>query len=324
MMADAPPPRVRIALDAMGGDHAPAATVAGALQAQKAGMDVVLVGQPDCLRVAMASQGALGVLPVVPAGEVVGMGENPALALHTKRDASIRVAARLVADGRADALISAGSTGATLTAALLLLGRLPDVRRPVVGALIPTKHGRVLLVDAGGSAAAQPEALVGYAWIGAAYAGVLGIDAPRIGLLNVGVESGKGNALAKAAYALLGGVPSFVGNVEPAGVLGGAVDVVVTDGFTGNIFLKAVEAVSGGYRDRAAIVLGVAGEVVVAHGAAGAEEVAEAVRMAAEAATVGVSGKIAAQLARGLGGVPRSGRGLGGVPRSGRGLGGTR
>ncbi|MGH8884037.1 MAG: phosphate acyltransferase PlsX, partial [Egibacteraceae bacterium] len=322
-MADAPPARVRVALDAMGGDHAPAVTVAGALLAHAAGVDVVLVGQPDRLRAVMAGEGAPGLLPVVPAAEVVGMGEDPALALRTKRDASIRVAARLVAEGRAEALVSAGSTGATLAAALLLLGRLPGVRRPVIGALIPTKHGRVVLVDAGGSAAAQPEALVGYARMGAAYAGVLGVDAPRVGLLNVGVEPGKGNALAKAAHELLGGVPSFVGNVEPAGALDGSVDVVVTDGFTGNIFLKAVEAASGGYGDRAAIVLGVAGEVLVAHGAAGAEEVAEAVRMAAEAAAAGVSGKMAAQLARGLGGAPRSDRGLGGAPRSDRGLGGA-
>ncbi len=256
----------------------------------------------------MAGEGASGLLSVVPAAEVVGMGEDPALALRTKRDASIRVAARLVAEGRADALVSAGSTGATLAAALLLLGRLPGVRRPVVGALVPTKHGRIVLVDAGGFAAAQPEALVSYARVGAAYAEVLGVDAPRVGLLNVGVEPGKGNALAKAAHELLGGVPGFVGNVEPDGVLGGSVDVVVTDGFTGNIFLKAVEAASGGYGDRAAVVLGVAGEVLVAHGAASAGEVAGAVRMAAAAAGAGLSGKIAAQLARsteGFGEVPR-------------------
>ena len=314
-MDDSPSARVRVALDAMGGDHAPAATVTGALQAYEAGVDVVLVGQPARLHAAMANQRAQELLSVVPAAEVVGMDEDPALALHIKRDASIRVAASLVAEGHADALVSAGSTGATLAAALLLLGRLPGVRRPIVGALVPTTRGRVVLVDAGGSAAAQPDALVGYAQIGMAYAGVLGIDAPRVGLLNVGAEPGKGNPFAKAAYELLGGLPGFAGNVEPDGVLGGSVDVVVTDGFTGNIFLKAVEAASGAQGDCAAVVLGVAGEVLVAHGAAGAGEVAEALRMAARAAATDLSGKMAAHLARGLGGAPRPDKGLGGAPR---------
>lgn len=304
------PDRVRVALDAMGGDHAPIATVAGALRARGAGVEVILVGQPDALDAALVAAGAADALPLVPAAEVVEMHEDPVIALRTKRNASVRVAAQLVAEGRAEALVSAGSTGATLAAALLVIGRLPGVRRPVVGALIPvgcvplrgrrtylTSQPRVVLVDAGGNADAHPEALVGYARMGAAYAGALGVDAPRVGLLNVGVEPGKGNAQAKVAYKLLRGVAGFVGNVEPDGVLNGAVDVVVTDGFTGNIFLKAVEAASGGYGDSGAMVLGVAGEVLVAHGAAGAEDVAAAVRMAAEAATAGLSGKVAAQLA---------------------------
>ncbi|MGH8907419.1 MAG: phosphate acyltransferase [Egibacteraceae bacterium] len=288
---------VRVALDAMGGDHAPAVTVEGALRARAAGLEVVLVGQPALLHAALAEAGASDEFTVVVATDVVRMDEDPALALRTKRDTSIRVAARLVASGKVDALVSAGSTGATLAAALLVIGRVPGVRRPVVGALIPTRRaGRAVLVDAGGSAEAQPEALVGYARMGMAYAGVLGSQAPRVGLLNVGVETGKGNALAKAARALLGSTPGFVGNVEPRDVLDGAVDVVVTDGFTGNIFLKTVEAASGGYGDSAAVVLGVAGEVLVAHGAATAEEVAEAVRMAAKAALAGLWGRVAAQL----------------------------
>jgi glycerol-3-phosphate acyltransferase PlsX len=288
---------VRIALDAMGGDHAPEVTVHGALQAHAAGLDVVLVGQPATLSAVLAEAGGSDKLPVVAATDVVRMDEDPALALRTKRDASIRVAAQLVASGEADALVSAGSTGATLAAALLVIGRVPGVRRPALGALIPTRRGgHAVLVDAGGSAEAQPEALVGYARMGLAYAGALGAYAPRMGLLNVGAEPGKGNALAKAAYALLGFTPGFVGNVEPRDVLDGAVDVVVTDGFTGNIFLKAVEAVSGSYGDGAAVVLGVAGGVLVAHGAATAQEVAEAVQMAAEAAAAGLWGKVTAQL----------------------------
>ena len=290
---------MRVALDAMGGDHAPAATVGGAVQAHAAGVEVVLVGQPARLSALLDQVGAREEIAVVAATEVVGMDEEPALALRTKRDASIRVAAQLVASGEADALVSAGSTGATLAAALLVLGRVPGVRRPVLGAVIPTRRGgRVVLVDAGGSAEAQPEALVGYAEIGLAYAGVLGACAPRVGLLNVGCEPRKGNALAKAAHELLQPFPGFTGNVEPDGVLDGSVDVVVTDGFTGNIFLKAVEAASGGYGDNAAVVLGVAGEVLVTHGAATAHVVAEAVRMAAEAAAAGLSGKVAARLQR--------------------------
>jgi glycerol-3-phosphate acyltransferase PlsX len=189
-----------------------------------------------------------------------------------------------------------------------VVGRVRGVRRPAVGALIPARAGgRVVLVDAGGSADAQPEALLGYARMGVAYAEVLReipgrSEGPRVGLLNVGAEPGKGNALTKAAFSLLESLPGFVGNVEPDGVLDGVVDVVVTDGFTGNIFLKTAEAVSGGYRDSAAMVLGIAGEVLVAHGAARAEEVADAVRMAAEAAAAGLSGKVAAHLARGPGG----------------------
>jgi glycerol-3-phosphate acyltransferase PlsX len=295
---------VRVALDAMGGDHAPDAVVDGALRAQGEGVEIVLVGRPDDIAAALARLGAPGALPVATASEVVGMDEDAAFALRTKRDASIRVAAQLVASGDADALVSAGATGGTLAAALLVLGRLPGVRRPAVGALIPSRDGgRVVLVDAGGSPDAQPEALLGYARMGMAYAEVLGEAPrpPRVGLLNVGAEAGKGNALAKAAHELLEGLPGFAGNVEPGGVLEGLVDVVVTDGFTGNIFLKTAEAVSGGYRDSAALVLGVAGEVLVAHGAAGAEEVADAVRMAVEASAAGLSGKVASHLARGEG-----------------------
>lgn len=285
-------------MDAMGGDDAPSVTVHGALQARGDGLEVILVGQPEILSAALAEAGAPDGLRIVAASDVIGMDEDPAFALRSKRDASVRVAARLVATGEADALVSAGSTGATLAAAHLVLGRVPGVRRPVIGALIPSRRGgRVVLVDAGGRAHAQPDALVGYARMGLAYAGVLGVGAPRVGLLNVGTEPGKGNALAKAAYELLHlGVPGFSGNVEPGGVLAGDVDVVVADGFTGNVFLKALEAASGRYGDSAAVVLGVTDEVLVTHGAATAEQVARALRMAAEVTAAGLSGKVAAQL----------------------------
>ncbi len=291
----------RVALDAMGGDFAPDATVAGALRAHAAGVDVVLVGRPRDLLAALAVAGARNALPIVAADDVVRMDEDPAIALRGKPRASIRVAAELVAEGRARALVSAGSTGATLAAALLTLGRVPGARRPVVAAVVPTQTGGVVVVDAGGSADVQPEALPAYARMASAYAAVRGVERPRVGLLNVGAEPGKGNALAKAAFGLLAADDGFVGNVEPAAVLAGAVDVVVTDGFTGNVFLKTVEAVAGPVATRAhggaAVLLGVAGEVLVAHGAAGPDEVAAALHTAAEVASARLSVRIAQRLA---------------------------
>lgn len=291
-------PRIapRIALDAMGGDHAPDAVVQGAVTAAGEGIDVVLVGVPDQVAAALERAGGAD-LPVVAAGEVVGMDEEPALALRTKPDASVRVAAALVAAGEADAFVSAGSTGATLASALLTLGRIEGVRRPVVAAVLPP---RGVLVDAGGTPDVQPDALVTYARMGKAYAQVLGVSQPRVGLLNVGEERGKGHALARAAFDLLDGLDGFVGNVEPQGVLSGAVDVVVTDGFTGNVFLKTVEALSGQPDEQgAAVVLGVKGEVLVAHGAAGPAEVAAALRMAATVAAGRLSQRVAQRLAEG-------------------------
>ncbi len=321
-----------IALDAMGGDHAPGALVAGALRAaEEDGLDVVLVGRPDEITRELRAAGADGRLAVVAAPEVVGMGEDPALALRAKPGASIRVAAALVAQGRAAALVSAGSTGATLAAALLSIGRLPGVRRPAVAAAMPiavigeeaVRH--VVLLDAGASADVQAEILASYARMGAAYVRVLGVMGrsrtrgtfePRVGLLNMASEAGKGNELARAAYSLLAGVPGFVGNVEPEAVLAGAVDVVVTDGFTGNVFLKTVEALRPAREDlvrargsdslplpgrpwpdaAAGVLLGVAGEVLVAHGAARAEEVRAALRAADRAVQARLSRAVAGLL----------------------------
>ncbi len=292
-MAPGAAPHVRVALDAMGGDHAPDVTVAGALRAQAEGVDVVLVGDRRRLEPLLAEAGAS--LPVVHAAQAVGMGEDPALALRAKRDTSIRRAAALVAGGQASALVSAGSTGATLAAALLEIGRQPGVRRPAIGAELP---GGVVLVDAGANAEVQPEALLAYARMGCAYARARGVTTPRIGLLNVGAEPGRGNALARAAFGLLSNLDSFAGNVEPDAVLGHRVDVVVTDGFTGNIFLKALEAIAGPKGGPgAAVLLGCARPVLVAHGAAGPEEVAAALATAAEVVAAGLIESISAELA---------------------------
>ena len=283
-----------VALDAMGGDHAPAAGVAGALRAAADGVDVVLVGDRGALEAELAAAG--GTLPIVDAPDAVGMDEDPILAVRSKPQCSVRVACQLVADGKTGAMLSAGSTGATLAAALLTLGRLTGVRRPVVAAVLPAGHDRrVVLLDAGGSMDVQPEALAGYATMGVAYARVLGVAAPRVGLLNVGEEPGKGNATAKAAFELLTRDPVFAGNVEPPAVLRGDVDVVVTDGFTGNVFLKTVEATTtaaADQRDAAALLLGVGGEVLVAHGAADADDVHRALRRADQLARARLANSI--------------------------------
>jgi phosphate acyltransferase len=291
----------------MGGDHAPANAVAGALRAEAAGVRVTLVGDEALLRRHLRGAGDGVEVEVVHAPQVVGMGEDPAIALRSKRAASIRVAAALVAEGRAGALVSAGSTGATLAASLLEIGRLPGVRRPAVGALLPTplrregQPGGTVLVDAGASPDAQPDALVAYAAMGAAYAAVRGVASPRVGLLNVGAEPGKGSAFAKEAFAALGALPEFAGNVEPAGVLAGEVDVVVTDGFTGNVLLKTVEALlqvpDGARGPGAAMLLGCAQPVLVAHGDADPEELAAALETAAQVAAAGVIAELGRRLA---------------------------
>jgi glycerol-3-phosphate acyltransferase PlsX len=286
----------------MGGDHAPAAIVAGAvLAAQEHGVAVTLVGRRDAVEAHLADVGGTDAVDVVDAPDVVEMDEDPVAAMRAKPLCSVRVACQLIADGAAGAVVSAGSTGATLTAALLTLGRLPGIRRPVVAAVLPLQGGkRVVLLDAGGTADAQAEAFRGYLLMGAAYAQVLGVAQPSVGLLNIGAEPGKGNAVAKEAHALLDGTTGFIGNVEPADVLAGIVDVVVTDGFTGNVFLKTIEAlapVDEANADAAALVLGVGGEVFVAHGSAGAEQIARAVATAAKVGKAGLAAMVGQRLA---------------------------
>lgn len=293
-----------VALDAMGGDHAPDAVIAGALRAvDDHGVRVVLVGRPDAIEPLLRARGRLGAIEVVPAADVIGMGEEPAMALRAKPDASVRVAAALVAEGRAQAMVSAGSTGATLAAGLFALGRAEGVRRPVVGALLPFGEPGTVLVDAGASPDVTAEQLAGHARMGIAYAQALGVRAPRVGLLNIGAEPGKGNALTREAQDLLAAAlgDAFAGNVEPDAVVAGAVDVVVADGFTGNVFLKTVEAVApaGQGHAGAAVLLGVQGNVLVAHGAAGEEDIVAALRMAERVAEDDCAGRVAKAMAEG-------------------------
>jgi glycerol-3-phosphate acyltransferase PlsX len=228
-----------IAVDAMGGDNAPGEIVAGAAEAAaRFGVPVVLVGPPDRI-------GDPRGLEVVPCTEVIEMHEEGAKAVRRKKDASLVVAAELVRDGKASAMLSAGNTGATVASALLRMGRLKGVSRPAIATPIPVPGSTpTVLLDAGANAEVQPAWLVQFAQMGAAYCRArFGIDQPRVGLLNIGEEESKGTALTKEAFALLQHAPGvrFVGNVEGRDLLSDDVDVVVTDGFTGNVALKTLE-----------------------------------------------------------------------------------
>lgn len=239
---------MRIAIDAMGGDHAPKSTVEGALAAAKewSDTDIVLVGRKSDLEPLLIN--APSNLTIHSAEEVIDAEDEPVKAVRRKKDASMVVAGRMVREGQADAMISAGNTGALMTTGLLVVGRMEGIERPALAPMIPTLDGRgVLALDLGANMDAKPEHLAQYALMGSVYRQkVHGIAKPRIGLLNVGTEAKKGNELTKAAYPLLEELPiEFVGNVEARDVLTGACDVLVCDGFAGNILLKTLEGTAG-------------------------------------------------------------------------------
>jgi glycerol-3-phosphate acyltransferase PlsX len=351
---------VRVAVDAMGGENDPQAAVWGALDVVAEGQArALLVGDPPRLQAAFdgwrtahpavargADERLRSSVEIVPAGSVITMDEHPAHAVRSKPDASVVVATRLVAEARAAACVSAGNSGATLAAALFTVGRIRGIDRPAIGADLPTATGTSFLVDAGANADCHPEWLSQFGVMGDVYARLmLGIDTPRIGLLSNGEEPEKGSHLAQEAHRLLGASQlRFVGNVEGTALLSGACDVIVTDGFTGNIALKTAEGVAqflfsaisheargsllgkaGGallaprlrpLRDRAdyrrtggALLLGVAGEVVVAHGRSDALAMAGAVRVAVRAARQGVSARIATAMRAGQPAGPTSSAG---------------
>jgi len=235
----------------MGGDFAPSAIVAGAKAAFDEGIDVVLVGPPELIG------DSLG-LSVVACTEVIAMDDDPAQSVRTKKDSSLVRAAELVRDGKACAMVSAGNTGATMGSALLRMGRLPSVLRPCIGAPIPRPGNTpVVLADAGANAECTPAMLVQFAQMGAAYCTTrYGVENPSIGLLSIGEEPTKGTPLVKETFALLqaSGL-NFFGNVEGRDLLHSPVDVIVTDGFTGNVALKTME---GSLK----FIMGVLGEVI--------------------------------------------------------------
>jgi glycerol-3-phosphate acyltransferase PlsX len=329
---------MRIVLDAMGGDYAPEAAVAGGVAAaRELGIEVVLVGQEDKVRAELAKHDTAGLsLPVIHASEVIAMDEHPAMAVRKKKDSSIVVGLRLVRDGDAAAFVSAGHTGACMAGALFIVGRLPGVERAPLATVFPSRTGRpFILTDIGANTDCRPEYLLQFATMAAIYAErVYGLSNPRIALLANGEEDTKGDKLVQETHALLKSTPGlhFVGNVEPKEMLAGAADVVVADGFPGNLTMKTAEAVAemilGLLREEltaslttklaaallrpafrrvrarmdyseygGALLLGLQGAVVIAHGRSNGRAVASAIRVAHQSVAQGAVGAIAQALA---------------------------
>jgi glycerol-3-phosphate acyltransferase PlsX len=232
----------------MGGDHAPAEPVAGAVQAAREfGIEVVLVGRPDELQRELAKHDTKGLqLPIEPAATVIPMDEhNPSTAWRRQRDSSLVVAMELLRDKRVDGLVSAGNTGAVVSAALFIVRRIEGIDRPCLGAVLPARHGPVVMADVGATPDARAVFLVQWAQMASLYAErALGIQRPRVGLLSNGEEEVKGNELVRETFPLLKATNlHFIGMVEGKDIPAGTADVVVTDGFTGNVVIKAIEGV---------------------------------------------------------------------------------
>lgn len=313
---------MKIVLDAMGGDHAPEVVIDGAVRAARdLDVEVLLVGRPEAIQPELARYDTTDLrLPIIPASQVVEMDEHPAAAVRAKPDSSMVVGMRLVKEGEAQAFVSAGNSGGVLAAALFQLGRIQGIRRPVLSSIWPTRHGRCLLLDIGANTDCKPEYLLQFALMGSVYAQkVMGVESPRVGIVSNGEEEGKGSLLVKEAYQLLKRSPlNFIGNVEGKDIFRDIADVVVTDGFTGNVIVKTSEGVAKmlmeilreeikkrplamlgallakpafqaaakilDYREYGGgILLGVNGVVIVAHGRSDAKAIANAVRVAKQA-----------------------------------------
>ena len=233
---------MRIAVDAMGGDHAPEEIVKCAAQAaEEYGVDISHVGLPHAVHPLLDSHPRL---QLVPCTQVIAMDEHPAQAVRNKPDSSIAVCARMCKEGRADGWTSAGNSGAVMAAALLIQGRIRGIERPALGSIVPTQDGFAYFLDVGANVDSKPEYLVQFAAMGAVYAReMLGRPEPRVALLSNGEEEGKGDELVReTTRRLKGSLPGFIGNVEPKDVYGAKADVVVADGFVGNVAIKMAEA----------------------------------------------------------------------------------
>jgi len=239
---------MRIAVDAMGSDAAPDVEVAGAVAASlQSDTEVLLVGDEAVLQEKLEAFPKRGAVSLVHASEAIGMNESPVMAVRRKKDASLLVAMRLVNEGEAGAVVSAGNTGAVMVAARTVLGPIPGVSRSAISQTLPTAQGSVVLLDLGANVDCTARQLSEFAEMGIAYSHyTLGVEEPRVGLLNIGEEDVKGGQVAKGVHQSLSASPhmNFVGNIEPSGMLQGEADVVVCDGFIGNLFLKTSEAVA--------------------------------------------------------------------------------
>jgi glycerol-3-phosphate acyltransferase PlsX len=327
---------ITIAVDAMGGDHAPRPEVEGSvLAAQEYGVRVMLVGQPDVIRAELARHSRPSVaIDIVPATEVITMEDHPAQAFRRKKDSSVHVGQRLVKNDQADAFVSAGNTGAVMTAAKFILGTLPSVDRAALAAPFPNAKGGVsVMLDVGANVDSKPEHLLQFAVMGEIYyRATFGSRKPRVGLLSIGEEEIKGNELTRAVYDRLKHLPvHFVGNVEGSDLFSGKVDVLVCDGFVGNIALKICEGLAmeiikflrktyktslasqvgyllskGAFKGikrtmdyseyGGAPLLGVRGVCVISHGKSNANAMKNAIRVAAGLARARVNEKIEQEL----------------------------
>jgi glycerol-3-phosphate acyltransferase PlsX len=322
---------MRIAVDAMGGDFAPAQIVRGAaLAATEYGIDISLVGLPATVQPLLDSHPRL---QLVPCTQVIAMDEHPAQAVRSKPDSSMTVCARMCKDRRADGWMSAGNSGAIMAAALFIQGRIRGVDRPALGSIVPTRNDFAYFLDVGANVDSKPEYMVQFASMGVIYAReMLGRANPRVGLLSNGEEEGKGDELVKeTARRLKGSLPGFIGNVEPKDIYASKADVIVADGFVGNIAIKMAEAtaeflfrnlrdeipktmrgklggllIGPGVRQLRARVdwrefggaplLGIDGVAVVAHGRSDARAIKNAIRVTRDAVENHLVGKIRAEV----------------------------
>ncbi len=341
-MSLAPVPRpVVVGVDAMGGDSAPSIEVQGAIDAARdlaGSVRIVLVGDEEKIRERLDRKLAaeLGIV-VSPSTEQISMAEAAALSYRRKQNSSIAVVTRLMRDGEIDAIVSAGNTGAVVTACTLSLGRIPGVQRAAIAVLVPTPAGHTILMDVGATSDCKPIHLYQFAVMGMVYnREIYGVSSPRVGLLNIGEEDSKGSDLAVQAYKLLNDARpgmNFIGNVEGRDILKGTADVVVCDGFTGNVILKFAESVVGmvmqsvrGQMERnlkirlgamllkpvfkqiktrfnyeeygGAPLLGINGTCVISHGSSSALAIRNAIRVAAESARSQVTHRIKEELDR--------------------------
>ena len=332
--------QITVAVDAMGGDHGPGVIIEGAINAaRKWGMKIVLVGDTDMVQAELAERDFTGLsIDVMHASEVVGMHESASVAIRKKKDSSIRVAFDLVKADRADAVVSAGNSGATMAAGMFTLKRISGIERPAIATVVPNKRGQTLLLDAGGNVDCRSAHLLQFATMGDLYAReMMGLKNPRIGLLSNGEEEGKGNDLTREAHSLISSTLSsetafnYKGYIEGRDIFNGNIDVVVCDGFVGNVVLKVAEgmadAISQMLRSEieksflakigyllsrpafkafkkkidyaeygGAPLLGIKGAGMICHGGSNAKAIMNAINMASQTVQHEVHQKLAAKL----------------------------